>query len=237
MAGNLESIPDPWGVRRAENLLTTLEGVLSARVVTTPLGEVSEIHILAQAGLQPKQVVRNIESALLAHLGVKVDHRKISVAQTADVKPIEALEQGAVRAQALRRVSLFGGLAVAPSSRGHRVKVSVTLTMGDRTETRDEEVADTPRMRVEGAARATVAALESVMEKHSLILESARVVSEMDREIVLVVVRGVGGRESVLLTGTAAVRENAEQAAVLAVMDATNRWVGTRRSTSGSTTA
>ena len=30
--------PDPWGVRRAENLLTTLEGVLSARVVTTPLG-------------------------------------------------------------------------------------------------------------------------------------------------------------------------------------------------------
>jgi hypothetical protein len=101
--------------------------------------------------------------------------------------------------------------------------------MGDRTETRDEEVADTPRMRVEGAARATVAALESVMEKHSLILEGARVVSEMDREVVLVVVRGVGGRESVLLTGTAAVRENAEQAAVLAVMDATNRWVEARR--------
>src|SRR5690606_6900168 len=25
--------PDPWGVRRAENLLTTLDGVLSARVV------------------------------------------------------------------------------------------------------------------------------------------------------------------------------------------------------------
>jgi len=143
MAGDLESIPDPWGVRRAENLLTTLEGVLSARVVTTPLGEVSEIHILAQAGLQPKQVVRNIESALLAHLGVKVDHRKISVAQTADIKPIEALEQGAVRAQALRRASLFEGVAVAPSGRGHRVKVSVTLTMGDRTETRDEEVADT----------------------------------------------------------------------------------------------
>jgi hypothetical protein len=23
--------PDPWGVRRAENLLTTLEGILSAR--------------------------------------------------------------------------------------------------------------------------------------------------------------------------------------------------------------
>ena len=86
-------VPDPWGVRRAENLLTSLEGILSARVVTTPLGEVSEVHILAQAGLQPKQLVRNIESALLAQLGLKVDHRKISIAQTAEVKPIEALER------------------------------------------------------------------------------------------------------------------------------------------------
>ena len=61
-------------------------------MVTTPLGEVSEVHILAQAGLQPKQLVRNIESALLAQLGLKVDHRKISIAQTAEVRPIEALE-------------------------------------------------------------------------------------------------------------------------------------------------
>src|SRR5215216_8156274 len=49
-----DSVPDPWGVRRAENLLTSLEGILSARVVTTPLGEVSEVHVLAQAGLAPK---------------------------------------------------------------------------------------------------------------------------------------------------------------------------------------
>ncbi|MGH7703579.1 MAG: hypothetical protein ACREMO_10820, partial [Gemmatimonadales bacterium] len=106
----LESAPDPWGVRRAENLLTSLEGVLSARVVTTPLGEVSEIHVLAQSGLQPKQLVRNIESALLAQLGLKVDHRKISIAQTAEVRPIEAVERGLVKERALRRAVLFEGL-------------------------------------------------------------------------------------------------------------------------------
>jgi len=111
-------MPDPWGVRRAENLLTSLEGVLSARVVTTPLGEVSEIHILAGSGLAPKQIVRNIESALLAHLGLKVDHRKISIAQTADVKPIEALERGAVRDQALRRAVYAYLVLRADRSRG-----------------------------------------------------------------------------------------------------------------------
>ena len=77
--------PDPWGMKRVENLITTLTGVLSARVVVTPLGEVSEVHVLTRSGTQPKQIVRNIESALMAQLGFKIDHRKISVAQTADV--------------------------------------------------------------------------------------------------------------------------------------------------------
>src|ERR1041385_8173328 len=107
-----DNLPDPWGVRRAENLLTSLEGILSARVVTTPLGEVSEIHILAQSGLAPKQIVRNIESALLAQLGLRVDHRKISVAQTADVKPIEALERDTVRDKVLQRGVLYESVSV-----------------------------------------------------------------------------------------------------------------------------
>ena len=101
-------------MRRAENLLTSLEGILSARVVTTPLGEVSEVHVLAQAGLAPKQLVRNIESALLAQLGLKIDHRKISIAQTADVKPIEALERDSVREQVLQRAVLFENLTAWP---------------------------------------------------------------------------------------------------------------------------
>ena len=224
-----ESMPDPWGVRRAENLLTSLEGVLSARVVTTPLGEVSEIHILAQAGLQAKQIVRNIESALLAHLGLKVDHRKISIAQTADVRPLEALERGAVREQMLRRTVLYEDLSIVPAGRSHRVTIAVTLTSGGRTETAQEEVADTGRARVEGAARAAVAVLDRLLERFSLVLEGAKVVGELDREVAFAVVRGMGGRESVTLTGTAEVKDSPEQAAVLAVLDATNRWAEARR--------
>ena len=126
-SGSPDAIPDPWGVRRAENLLTSLEGILSARVVTTPLGEVSEVHVLAQAGLAPKQLVRNIESALLAQLGLKIDHRKISIAQTAEVRPIEALERDAVRDRVLQRAVLFENLTVGPSKRPHRITIMVTM--------------------------------------------------------------------------------------------------------------
>ena len=157
-SGAADAIPDPWGVRRAENLLTSLEGILSARVVTSPLGEVSEVHILAQAGLQPKQLVRNIESALLAQLGLKVDHRKISIAQTAEVRPLEALERDTVREKTLQRALLFEGMSVAPGKRPHRIAITVTLSFRGQTETAEEEASDTPRSRVEGAAKASVTA-------------------------------------------------------------------------------
>ena len=87
-SGDVETTkPDPWGVKRAENLLQSLESVLSARVVVSPVGEITEVHVLANSGTGPKQVVRNVESALLAHLGIKVDHRKISVPSTTSGGP------------------------------------------------------------------------------------------------------------------------------------------------------
>lgn len=228
--GPASDFSDPWGVRRAENLLTSLEGILSARVVTTPLGEVSEVHVLAQSGLQPKQLVRNIESALLAHLGVKVDHRKISIAQTADVKPIEALERDVVRERSLQRTILFESVALTSGRKAHKTQVQVSLSMLGQTETAEEESADTPRARVEAAARAALAAIDRLLgESGSLGLEGARMVKEFEREFVFVAVTALSGRDSVLLTGTAEIRESPERAAVFAVMDATNRWSELRR--------
>jgi len=224
-----EGTPDPWGVRRAENLLTSLEGILSARVVTTPLGEVSEFHILAQAGLQPKQLVRNIESALLAQLGLKIDHRKISIAQTAEVRPIEALERESVRERILQRTVLFENMSVAPGKRPHRIAISVTLTYRGHTETAEEEASDTPRSRVECAAKAAVTVLDRLLTENSIALEGAKIVEGFDREFAFVAVQGLGGRETILMTGTSEIKESAERAAVFAVLDATNRWTEARR--------
>ena len=71
-----------WSIQEAERLLMSLQGVVSARVVARPGGQIDEIHLLTTADVKPKATVRNVESALLAHLDLSVDHRKISVAQT-----------------------------------------------------------------------------------------------------------------------------------------------------------
>lgn len=227
--GQADSATDPWGVRRAENLLTSLEGVLSARVVTTPLGEVSEIHILATNAQTPKQVVRNVESALLAHLGLRVDHRKISVAHTAEVQPLKTLEQVAVRTQANQRAVLFEDVTMTSAGRPRWITATVTLTCEGATETASEEAPDTPRNRGEAAARAAVRVIERLLERHSLALEGVQRVEAFGREWVMVGVAAVGGRGSTLLVGSAEVRESEEHAAVFAVLDATNRWVSARK--------
>ena len=152
--------------------------------------------------MQAKQLVRNIESALLAQLGLKVDHRKISIAQTADVRPIEALEKGAVRERSMRRAALFESLAVAPGKRPHRIShPGDAVVRGAVRAAAEEESSDTPRSRVEAAARAAVSALDQLLADHSVALEGAKIVEAFDREFVMVAVQGLGGREAVLLIG------------------------------------
>ena len=221
--------PDPWGVKRAENLIASLTGVLSARVVVTPLGEVSEIHVLTLSDMQPKQVVRNIESALMAQLGMKIDHRKISVAQTADVRPIEQMQEEAVRSRANKRVVVFQGIEVRPSDRPQRVLVRVRLSFEGREAEAEEQGTDTMRNRVETAARAAALCLDELLPDNSVALEGAQMIEAFDRKFVMVAVHGLGGREAQLLTGTCEVRESAERSSVLAVLDATNRWADARR--------
>jgi len=221
--------PDPWGVRRAENLIASLTGVLSARVVLTPLGEVSEIHVLTAGDVQPKLVVRNIESALMAQLGVKIDHRKISIAQTADVAPMEQLQEEAVRTRAKKRVVVFQGLEVRPSERPQRVVVHVRLAFEGREAEAEELGTDTMRNRVEAAARAAALCLDQLLPDNSIALEGAQIIEAFERKFVFVAVHGLGGREAQLLTGSCELRESPERGAVLAVLDATNRWVDARR--------
>src|SRR3954470_23276524 len=74
-------------IQRAEELLGTLPGVISARIVASANGAVEEIHILTTDEVAAKQTVRNVESALIAHLGMRVSHKKISVATSNEGRP------------------------------------------------------------------------------------------------------------------------------------------------------
>lgn len=235
-------------IQRAEELLATLPGVISVRIVAGPNGAVEEIHILTTLEVSPKQTVRNVESALIAHLGMRVSHKKISVATSDEgVKPMRPTPgSGAGSGPVLQAVSSVTDVmpsktqaAVKASSRRYYfedvevrrsrtkgVAVRVTLRKGDTSYVGEADGLENERLRIELAARATVAAIrQAEAEDRLLALEGYKVLAAFDREFVFVGVTARTGRDSVLMTGTAEVRESAETASVLAVLDATNRWL------------
>jgi hypothetical protein len=218
-------------LKRAEELLLTLPGVVAARIVPAPTGEVSEIHLLTSADFNPKQTVRNVESALIAHLGMRVDHRKISVATTVEsAKTLETkglLDVAAAEAAAAaRRRRLYFEDVEVRRSRTKGVACRVTLRKGDQSYSGEAEGVESERSRIELAARAAVIAIGQVeREGQMLLLEGCKLVDAFDREFVFVGISGRVGRETTLLTGSCEIKDSPETASVLAVLDATNRWI------------
>jgi hypothetical protein len=226
----------PAATQRAEELLLTLPGVIAARVIAGASGAIAEVHLLTTMEVSPKQTVRNVESALLAHLGIRVDHRKISVATTVDHKRIAGgaiagtllggpgVEEPEAEAEALRRRVYFEDVEVR-RSRAKGVTCRVTLRKGEEQFIGEAEGQETERSRIELAARATLHALAQA-EEFAMGLEGVRLLESFDREFVFVGVSARLARDHVLLTGTCEIRDSAETASALAVLDATNRWIG-----------
>jgi len=216
-------------LQRAEELIATLKDVVSARITATENGAVDAIHVLVTGDTPAKAVVRNIESALMAQLGLKVDHRKISVAATTR-RPVTG-EQPIVEAPSAPRPSsgrpiYFEDVEVR-GSRARGVICKVTLRVGaEQYAAEAEETVQSDRSRVDVSARAALMALSLAGPTGGIFsLEGAKVIGVFEREFVFVAVMARAGREQVLLTGSAEIRDSAETAAVLAVLDATNRWM------------
>lgn len=220
-------------IRRAEELLGTLPGVIAARIVASDTGAVEEIHVLTSAEFPPKQTVRNIESALIAHLGMKVDHRKISVATT--IEPDKAREayqprsaadaMGGAAAPAAGRRLYFEDIEVR-RSRAKGVACRVTLRMGEASFIGESEGVENERSRIELAARAALSAILQTEEGDRLLsLDGCKMIDAFEREWVFVGVTARWGRESAILAGSCEIKDSPETAAVLAVLDATNRWI------------
>ncbi len=228
-------------IKRAEELILTLPGVVSAKIIESESGAVEQIHVLTTAELTPKQVVRNIESALMAHLAMRVDHRKISVAITSEPKTrptpsrpsptphtqfaaASISPEGGVRRYTARRL-YFEDVEVR-GSRSKGVSCRVTLRKGDESYIGEAHGIEGDRSRLDLAARAAVFAIGSAEGREGqLAVEGVKVMEAFDREYVFVGVTVRAGRDSQLLVGNCEINGSAETASALAVLAATNRWV------------
>ena len=255
----MSSVQKPTAAHaRAEDLLASLAGVASAHVVLDQDQHITEIHILATPDLHPKQVVRNVESAMSAGLGIQIDRRIVSVAQIrtearADrPEPASPRSNGQVVEMPRREpdpalyVTEEGqarddeGDRARPTQHQDRGRLEYVRYQARRDAERctcevvlrqeDEEMtgtgagADTAGGRVQAAARAVLDAIQQARPDLRIELDGAAISSSRGRSFVLVSAYAMVRRNRVSLAGAAPLNRSPEEAAILAALQATNRW-------------
>lgn len=210
-----------------ESLVEALDGIISSHVVVDEAGRPAEIHVLADSRLHPKRVARNVESALCAGLGLEIDRRVISVAQLRpDAVELPVLPDPTEDVPAFVHVPRVRFLGFESQVDGTRqAHCVVTLGHLDERFTGTGTGPDTPRGRAEAAARATLDARAAWRDADRLALDGAALVEVYGRCFVLVSVIAHTGRRTVPLTGVAPLHIAPEEAAILATLQATNRWL------------
>lgn len=76
----MEEIRQMSSVKKYMDLIDKLAGIIKSHIVIND-EEITEIHVLSDTSRSPKQLARDIQSALMVRFGVNVDHKLISIAQ------------------------------------------------------------------------------------------------------------------------------------------------------------
>lgn len=140
-----QSIPAAT-IAEIEEALGQVAEIRAARIVSSDEGVIQEIHVLATPFKSPKQIVRDVESTIMARFGIPIDHRTVSIAQLGqDVEPRDPRDKGRARicgvsaevigVQASARVALeldgevYEGVARGPASTTGRRRLVAQATL------------------------------------------------------------------------------------------------------------
>lgn len=223
-------MPERHTKHEAEAVLRELPSVLGAFVREDVHGHPREVHLLVRPGPTPRDLARDVRELLEERLGVPVDQRVISIAQLADPDARESVAAGAERVSGqpsgterleFRRLESEIG--------GGRVELRVVLHRGDAEVVGEAREVDAPNAAARAAARATAAAISSTCGRLLRIdVETVSAVQAFDRDHVLVSALAASpmlGRTPRPVVGAHPSGADAREAAVLAVLKATNRLV------------
>lgn len=201
------------GLNEYEKVVRQIKGVISARFVTDDKGEIIEIHVLSGSGRYPKQIVRDIESALIAQFGLKVDHKKISVAQMHDE------EAPALGAELRLKVH---GVTVLLS--GRTIESKVQLEIGGEIYQGTAKGPNTSSNKYRLVSQATVAALEDYLKGTcNIVTEDIKPFTLAGTPAVAAAVSLVTNIGEERLIGAVIVKNDEKEAAVKATLAAVNR--------------
>ena len=202
---------DPTQRAHVEHAVRELPEVRAARLVPGYDRDVDELHILATLEKHPKQLVRDVQSLLMARFGIATDHRVISIVQLDD----DTAPEPPHRVALARVTSAQHGLAV---------HVAVALTNGEQEFLGTSEGPASATGRLRTAARATLEAVKPLLNDEMMVeVEGATIEHTLGTGVALTMVHIHTKRGTRSIAGSAVVREDEVEAVARSVLDALNR--------------
>jgi hypothetical protein len=197
-----------------EASLLRLPGVRAVRVVTGPDARPTEVHVLADREKPAKQLVRDVQSLAIAEFDLDIDHRIVSVVQLEDV-------DAELQVAPARTRALIGTITVETS--GLHAEAAVQLTAGDVVVEGRARAPRGPASRPRLIARATLDAVSQLGQMDACEVAHSTVVHFSGHEVAVCLVQLFGESGEQLVSGSAVVRTDSDDAIARSVLDALNR--------------
>ena len=210
-----------YEIEKVEKSLKNLNDVLFVKMILSEQKEINEIHIITKDSSNPKKIIRDIESFLLAKYNIQVDYRKISIAQVKD----EGIKEEQIKEESESSLRLiFSDIKVATT--GNHFEVVVQLESNGKIYEGKVSGINWDQNQEYLVAKATLEGISSYLESSIFFqIDEIKKIRLDSKDIVIVSINLINPKRKESLIGSAVIRDDFNKALVKAILKATNRRI------------
>lgn len=194
-----------------QETINKIEGVISSKVITNN-NELTELHVLANNMRSPKQIVRDIETAIITIFDYKIDRKLISVAQ------IETEYD-----EKLKRIKFEG---ITLTTNDNTAECTVSLIYEEQDYSVSQTGIKTMANKKKIVADTTIKVIEKILGQAALFdIQDVHIHTSGNVSFVTVLVNMVTRGNEETMVGSAIVKNDLNEAISKATLGAINRRV------------
>ena len=197
---------------KIEEQIEKLESIVSCKIIQGEDSSFHEIHIVSNKNRSAKQLVRDVQSLLIATYGIQIDHKIISIAEIMcdDVK---------------KKYKRLKVLSVSYDNNGDKVSIKISLEKDGEIFSNASQGINVRRNIDRMLVDTTLRTIEEAFGyEETFVLEDIKTVSFNTAEAVVVII-GIYNTIEQRFCGTSLVGQDDKKAVVKATLDAVNRYL------------
>lgn len=213
------------------DLICRIAGVLYCHCVLDEDAQVEEVHVISDTTRSPKQLVRDIQSAMIARFNLKIDHRIISIAQievtaAARSAPQPQDEQQEDTKPCAKRDLRLSCNEISYTTRRDEIIAEVVLSFEDKKCVGSSHVVSSAYGKMYVVAEATINAIHDYFKQTDVFrIQDVKAVQVANHNAVMVLLSMQGQPGNGLLLGSAVDYDDPQATIVKATLDALNRRI------------